>query len=87
MANQTGMGCTIKSERSELCPEKEHPTAECGKLGDPPEESPWTDRPGLQRIAVSKARYADNLRIWVSIGDAPARALIDSGCTGNFISL
>ena len=57
-----------------------------GKLEDPLEERPWTDRPRPQRIAASKARYSNNLVVWIRIGDAPARALIDSGCTGNFMS-
>ena len=58
-----------------------------GKLEDPPEERPWTDRPGPQRIAASKARYSNNLIVWTKVGHFHwARALIDSGCTGNFMS-
>ena len=60
---------------------------EFGKLLDPSNKRPRTDRCGPnQRIAAGQARYAENLRVWVTVGDASAKALIDSGCTGNFLS-
>ncbi|KAM0712543.1 hypothetical protein Q7P37_011640 [Cladosporium fusiforme] len=57
-----------------------------GKLEDPPEEASWQDLPRPQRIAAGQARYADNLRVWVTISTTRAIALIDSGCTGIFMT-
>jgi hypothetical protein len=35
---------------------------------------------------VSQVRYSNNLIVWITINNVPARALIDSGCIGNFLS-
>jgi hypothetical protein len=47
---------------------------------------PRRDQHGQNRIAAGTTRYADNLRIWVQIEGHRARALIDSGCTGIFMT-
>ncbi|KAI7411517.1 hypothetical protein KC336_g12012 [Hortaea werneckii] len=57
-----------------------------GKLLGPPEMIPWMDQNQVHRIAATRRRYANNFQVWVTIGSAPAKALIDSGCTGIFMS-
>lgn len=37
-------------------------------------------------VAATQHRYADNLRVWVTDGQRQAKALIDSGCTGIFMT-
>ena len=56
------------------------------KLEDPLEGRPQKDQPRPQQIAISKAQYTNNLVVQVQIGKASTRALINSGCIGNFIS-
>ena len=51
-----------------------------------PSEVPRKDQNGPQTIAATRIRYSNNLRVWVTIGQWQARALIDSGCTGIFMT-